>query len=1034
MKTVRKSLKGIRGWQRKLVWASACLLALLVVRLPVCAQETGVSFTSEYAKPGSPLEAQLEGVDLEGSACTYEWTVGGAKREADGNVYQVTEQDLEQFIQVTARVTGAEEGTYTARMYCSRLPVMYITTEAQIQNKVDYVDGTMSVQRCDAYQDATVYDGEIEIRYRGNTTMGYPKKPYKVKLGEKTNMFGFGKNKHWTLLANYQDGSFMRNSLSYNLSGELGMPYMQSVNVILILNGQYQGLYQFCEQIRVDYDSDGNRVDIYDWESAAEDNADVIAEANGFSKSEKKALEEAMLEDLSWTETGAFSYGNVTYRLSDYEEIQVPPLTGGYLMELDSYYDEMSKFMTTQLGQPINIKNPETALSSQALMDYAKNYLDAVETAIQSYDFTGSLDGEDLSYSQLIDMGSLVDYFLVNELFMNEDAMKKSTYMYKDIEGPLYMGPIWDMDWSSGSEVVKSNPADQWQTLYFNDGAQRQQWYKFILKDPYFAGKVRERYWEIRDTLLEEMIRDGGTIDTRFEELKEAAYADFSYWNLFDRDYSGQVDRLKSFLKSKITWLDEQFESMETLGKSWGVKGWKQTEASCQPTGQGKIQVSVPVPQGTVRAALLVNGVYLGEGSAAGEQAVILADEQKLIELGRGEERTAVYCFQAADGSASWGYGELAPDSLPVYRTIQVTAGENGEAGLVGETGWLDTLFAFDGEELAAEAEASEGYRFAGWYADGAPVSREQRYVFAVDGDLSLEARFEPEPEVFQIRVSAGQGGTAGIVIGSETALSAAAEAGSTITVTAAASEGYTFEGWYEGEQKVYGQEQVEFTVERDVSLQARFTEAENPEQGGTQEPEEQKPGQPQEPEGQEPAKPQGQKEKSLEEAEIRGIPDQVYNGKAKRPKLRLTYGGAVLKEGTDYTAVYKNNKNTGKAKVILTGKGDYQGTRTVFFRIVPKKATSVKAVHLGNRTVRVTWKRDKKASGYQIQYSLKKSFKKGVGKVAVKKNRITSKNLRNLKKGRVYYIRVRAYRVIDGKKAYGPYSKIKRVSVGKGR
>lgn len=146
---------------------------------------------------------------------------------------------------------------------------------------------------------------------------------------------------------------------------------------------------------------------------------------------------------------------------------------------------------------------------------------------------------------------------------------------------------------------------------------------------------------------------------------------------------------------------------------------------------------------------------------------------------------------------------------------------------------------------LPAEAEASEGYRFAGWYADGAPVSREQRYVFAVDGDLSLEARFEPEPEVFQIRVSAGQGGTAGIVIGSETALSAAAEAGSTITVIAAASEGYTFEGWYEGEQKVYGQERVEFTVERDVSLQARFTEAENPEQGGTQEPEEQKPGQP---------------------------------------------------------------------------------------------------------------------------------------------------------------------------------------------
>ncbi len=1022
MKSVWNKRNESRGWQSYMMWAVVSLLMLLAVHVPVCAKEGRAYFTSEYATPGKILEVQLEGVDLEGSACTYEWTVGQEKREADGNLYQVTERDLEQFIQVTVRVTGAKEEVYTASMYCSRLPVMYITTEAQIQNKEDYVDGTMTVQRSDSCRDATVYDGDIEIRYRGNTTMGYPKKPYKVKLGEKTDMFGFGKNKHWTLLANYLDGSFMRNSLSYNLSGALGMPYMQSVNVILILNGQYQGLYQFCEQIRVDYDSDGNRVDIYDWESAAEDNADVIAEANGFSKDEKKELEEAMLEDLSWAETKSFSYGGATYQLSDYEEIEIPPLTGGYLIELDSYYDELSKFTTAQLGQPINIKSPETAYSSQALMDFARTYLDAVETAVQSYNFTGNLQKEKLSYSQLVDLGSLVDYFLVNELFMNEDAMKKSTYMYKDIEGPLFMGPIWDMDWSSDSGVGSSNRTDQWQTLYFNDGAQSRQWYKFLLRDPYFAQKVRERYWEIRDTLLEEIIQDGGVIDARAGELKEAAAADFSYWNLFGGDYSGQVQRLKRFLTERIAWLDQQFASMEALQKSWGVEEWRKTEASCQLTDQGKTKVSVAVPQGTVRASLLVNGAYMGETSVTGDQAVLWVDQEKLTELGRGEKRMAVYCFEYEDGSSSCGYGELDPDVLPAFRTIRVRAGEHGTAGLVEEEEWLKQVFAFDQEKLVAKAEARQGYRFAGWYANGVLVSKEQQYTFTVDGDLTLEARFEQEPDVFCIRVSAGQGGTAGILTGNGTAPSVTAEADSKITIVASASLGYIFDGWYEGDRKAYEQEQVELTVKGELSLQARFVM--KPAQGEVQEPEDEMPDQTREP--------QDQRPRSLKQVKIRAIPDQVYNGKAKKPKLHLTYEGDALKLGADYTVVYKKNKNTGKAKAILTGKGSYQGTRTVFFRIVPKKASIVKVACLGKRAARITWKRDRKATGYQIQYCTKKSFRKDIRKVTVQKNRITSKKLSRLGKGRDSYVRIRSYRIIGGKKAYGPYSKIKKISLKK--
>lgn len=1033
MENLWKSTVKNKAMHVRILCTAACMCLFLFLSMNVRAQGAEAVFASEYAKPGQDLEVQLNGVDLDGCQCAYEWTVDGEKREATGSVYQVTEADLEKFIQVTVEVTGQREGTYTAKMYCSELPVMYITTEAQIQNKEDYVDGTMSVQRNDAYQDATVYDGDIEIRYRGNTTMGYPKKPYKVKLGEKTDMFGFGKNKHWTLLANYLDGSFMRNSLSYNLSGALGMPYMQSVNVILILNGQYQGLYQFCEQIRVDYDSDGNRVDIYDWESAAEDFAEIIAEANGFSKDDAKDLEEAMLEDLSWAETGVFAYKGVDYQLADYEEIQVPPLTGGYLLELDSYYDEISKFTTEQLGQPINMKSPETANSSQELMDYAKKYLDAFETAIQSYDLTASLDGIKLSYAQLFDMDSLADYFLVNELFMNEDAMKKSTYMYKDIDGPFFMGPIWDMDWSSDSGVGGSNRPDQWQTLYFNDGAQSRQWYKFIIREPYFAQKVRDRYLEIRNTLLEEMVKDGGTIDARAAELETAAGADFAYWGLFGGDYDGQVNRLKSFLKRRLEWMDEQFSSLESLRTSWQQDALAKTEASCELSEEEVAKISVTAPEGAVRAALLVNGIYMGEASVTGDEAVIMADRESLIEQGRGKRRMATWCFEMADDSAVYGYGELVPDALPQSRIIQVSAAENGSAGIVQGEEWLDQAYAFDQEELTVQAKAREGYRFAGWYAKNQLVSQEETYRFAVDGDLSLEARFEQMPETCHIQVSATEGGTAAILLENEPVVYVEAEIGSHLTILAAESAGYAFDGWYIEGKKAYSEKQIDLTVQTDLSLEARFVKNSVQEPGGEGE-------QPQytEPQNTESSKatetPQKSTEaqtRSMTQVSVRPISDKVYNGKAKKPKTYLTYGGETLKFGTDYTVTYKNNKNTGKAKVVLTGKGNYQGTRTVFFRIVPKKTAKVKAVSAGKRAVKVTWKKDNKATGYQIQYSTQKAFKKAVRKVTVKKNRVTAKTLKGLKNGRTYYVRIQSYRVIDGRKAYGPYSKGVKVRTG---
>ena len=116
-------------------------------------------------------------------------------------------------------VTENNELLCEKSMFFSKLPVIYINTENNepVVSKNDYLDADMYVQGNDKYnvQNSTLYNGKTEIKGRGNSTwIHFPKKPYRLKLDKKTDLFGLGKNKHWNLLANYIDDSLMRNFIS----------------------------------------------------------------------------------------------------------------------------------------------------------------------------------------------------------------------------------------------------------------------------------------------------------------------------------------------------------------------------------------------------------------------------------------------------------------------------------------------------------------------------------------------------------------------------------------------------------------------------------------------------------------------------------------------------------------------------------------------------------------------------------------------------------------------------------------------------
>lgn len=95
-----------------------------------------------------------------------------------------------------------------------------------------------------------------------------------------------------------------------------------------------------------------------------------------------------------------------------------------------------------------------------------------------------------------------------------------------------------------------------------------------------------------------------------------------------------------------------------------------------------------------------------------------------------------------------------------------------------------------------------------------------------------------------------------------------------------------------------------------------------------------------------------------------------------------------------------------------------------------PKKATINKLVSTKTKTAKLTWKRDKTVSGYQVAYTYTKGFKKSVKYTWIKKNSKTNVTLTKLKKGKTLYVKVRAYKTVKGKKVYGTYSNIKKVKI----
>lgn len=160
-------------------------------------------------------------------------------------------------------------------------------------------------------------------------------------------------------------------------------------------------------------------------------------------------------------------------------------------------------------------------------------------------------------------------------------------------------------------------------------------------------------------------------------------------------------------------------------------------------------------------------------------------------------------------------------------------------------------------------------------------------------------------------------------------------------------------------------------------------------------------------------------------------VKSYVYDGLAKKPDVTVKLGSMMLKKGTDYTVSYSSNKNVGDGKVTVIGKGTYNGSVIKTFTIKPK-GTSLSKLTSKSKGFKIKWKKQEvQTSGYQIQYATKSSFSNKRTKTITSRTKTTI-TLKNLKAKKKYYVRIRTYKMVSGKKLYSAWSGVKKVKTRK--
>ena len=424
----------------------------------------------------------------------------------------LTVNDFTSLVEYKVSKSNGVSKTYTMDLTkFTGLPIVNITTDGNmpIVSKEDYITGTVTVDGGRGFDDL---DSTImEIRGRGNSTWGAPKKPYQMKLDSKEKFLDMPKQKKWIFLAEYSDKSLLRNTLAFELGYLSSLDWTpKSEFAEVYINGEYSGTYNVSEKV----EEKSARVDIGD---------------EGFLLEKDTNVQERVDPDDVYFNTSA-------YQGDDVIVIKEPSIDR--IDENDFAYEQDSRFI------------------------YIRDYINAFETVLFGDNFADPING----YASYIDIDSFIDWFLINEIAKNVDAKNWSSIYFTHIPGEkIKMGPLWDFDLGFGNlDYSDAQNVEGWWVKYNS-------WLNRLLDDPSFVLQVQDRfknhYLTNKQFILEK-------IDSKAEMLNLAQQENFEKWqilgvqvwpNRLDRvfdTYEEEVSSLKQWYESRISWLDQAIGSL----------------------------------------------------------------------------------------------------------------------------------------------------------------------------------------------------------------------------------------------------------------------------------------------------------------------------------------------------------------------------------------------------------------------------------------------------------------------------------------
>ena len=444
-------------------------------------------------------------------------------------------------------------------------------TDAAVMPRLDiYTDDGHDVTSKEVYKHATATLSEcaekyafenvgVNIRARGNSTFGAPKKPFRLKFDQKQEMLGLNGGKaykSWVLMADYYDGSMLRTYGTFKFALALMEKVYYSsdcTHVEVYLNGEYRGVYLLCEQTQINR----GRVDIpekADGDTSVEHGYLMIGVGGQVDEPELITVR----PEIHITDRNGETryYGGINFTLS-----------GGTYTQAQKDY--VSNYVSAVF------KVVAKAVYDHEYYDLAR---DGTMTRKRSFEWAKTDEEKQIeTVSAVFNIESAVSMCILDEICKNLDAMAFNMYVDLSPEGDgvLTLAAPWDFDFSmANTHYATTHSYSGFYATNFSEseGVRVNAWYVLLGSIPWFEDMIRE-HWQENYVELKSVVSDMISVNNAYDA---AFNRDWDRWgkpihrNLIHHHSSADLSTFDEHLDAGNFVTDWLTMRLWWLNKQWG--------------------------------------------------------------------------------------------------------------------------------------------------------------------------------------------------------------------------------------------------------------------------------------------------------------------------------------------------------------------------------------------------------------------------------------------------------------------------------